>query len=308
MSFFFILGILSLIFPCYDQFGFGGSNEPLYTSKDVGITIVNHSNFKNIILESDTAWMVEFYSSWCGHCIRFAPIFKELGTNVEGWKSMIRLAAIDCAQDENVATCRDFEVMGYPSLKFFPPKSSKSESGQLRETMSKEIPIMMHDMAKYIETVSTNTSLANFWNENRWPNFELLQGSLQTMWANDSSSPKRAILIAEENESILGAFAMLELQTLQKENLLTRRGHSLSKPLFDLLKSIQASKPFVVLSVDKGQELNPTVLYSSDTSDIGKVWPELREALHMHIKKLNVAKEVVKKKGAKRNCGSKSHS
>ena len=96
------------------------------------------------------------------------------------------------------------------------------------------------------------------------------RGSLQTMWGNDSSSAKRAILIAEENESILGAFAMLELQTLQKENLLTRRGHSLSKPLFDLLKSIQASKPFVVLSVDKGQELTPMVLYSSDTSDIGK--------------------------------------
>ena len=78
------LGILSLVFPCYDQFGFGGSNEPLYTSKDVGITLVNHSNFKNVILDSDTAWMVEFYSSWCGHCIRFAPVFKELGTNVEG--------------------------------------------------------------------------------------------------------------------------------------------------------------------------------------------------------------------------------
>ena len=96
------------------------------------------------------------------------------------------------------------------------------------------------------------------------------RGSLQTMWGNDSSSAKRAILIAEENESILGAFAMLELQTLQKENLLTRRGHALSNPLFDLLKSIKASKPFVVLSVDKGQELNAMVLYSSDTSDIGK--------------------------------------
>ena len=56
----------------------------MYTSKDVGITLVDHSNFKNVILESDTAWMVEFYSSWCGHCIRFAPVFKELGTNVEG--------------------------------------------------------------------------------------------------------------------------------------------------------------------------------------------------------------------------------
>ena len=90
------------------------------------------------------------------------------------------------------------------------------------------------------------------------------------MWGNESNSPKRAILIAEENESILGAFAMMELQTLQKENLLTRRGHSLSNPLFDLLKSIPATKPFVILSVDKGQELTPMVLYSSDTSDIGK--------------------------------------
>ena len=92
------LGILSLVFPCYDQFGFGGSNEPLYTSKDVGITLVDHSNFKNIILESDTAWMVEFYSSWCGHCIRFAPVFKELGTNVEGKFNVyvVRLQAYLC--------------------------------------------------------------------------------------------------------------------------------------------------------------------------------------------------------------------
>mgnify|MGYP006864021308 CR=1 FL=1 len=49
------------------------------------------------------------------------------------------------------------------------------------------------------------------------------------------SSPKCAILIAEEDESILEAFAMLELQTLQKVNLLTWCGHSLSKPLFNFL-------------------------------------------------------------------------
>ena len=80
----FFLGVLCLFFPCYDQFGFGGSNAPLYTSNDVGITLVNHSNLTKVILDSDTAWMVEFYSSWCGHCIRFAPIFKDLGKNVDG--------------------------------------------------------------------------------------------------------------------------------------------------------------------------------------------------------------------------------
>ena len=96
------------------------------------------------------------------------PIFSD-------WKSIIKLAVIDCAQDENVATCRDYEIMGYPSLKFFPPKASKSETGQNRENMVKEIPIMMKDMAKYVENLSTNVSLTKFWNQNGWPNFELLQ-------------------------------------------------------------------------------------------------------------------------------------
>ena len=87
---------------------------------------------------------------------------------------MIRLAAIDCAQDENVATCRDYDIMGYPSLKFFPPKAAKSEVGLLRENHRKEIPTMMHDMAKYVEKISTNDSFAQIWSKNEWPNLELL--------------------------------------------------------------------------------------------------------------------------------------
>jgi len=295
MNFFFIIGVLSLVFPCYDQFGFGGSNEPLYNSKDVGITLVNHSNLTKIVLDSDTAWMVEFYSSWCGHCIRFAPIFKELGKNVDGWKSMIRLAAIDCAQDENVATCRDYDIMGYPSLKFFPPKAAKTEIGQQRENGLKEIPTMMHDMAKYMEKISTNISLTPIWTKKEWPNFELLTGSLNTIWTQESGGNDKAILIAEENESALGIFAMMELQTVAKEkNILIRRGQFKSSPLSDLLKSIQSSKPFVVLSIEKRSESKPTVIYSSDTSDIIKVWPELRNALHIHAKQLEIEKEVVK--------------
>lgn len=70
--------------PGHQQFGFGGSSEPLYSSSDIGITLINYSNFTQTILKSDSAWMVEFYSSWCGHCIRFAPIFKDLGQTVSG--------------------------------------------------------------------------------------------------------------------------------------------------------------------------------------------------------------------------------
>ena len=37
-------------------------------------------------------------------------------------------------------TCRDYDIMGYPSLKFFPPKATKTEIGQQRENNLKEIP------------------------------------------------------------------------------------------------------------------------------------------------------------------------
>ena len=85
------------------------------------------------------------------------------------------MAAIDCAQDENVPTCRQYEIMGYPSLKFFPPNAGDNEVGMLRESYNKEIPAMMIDMAKYMDTVAQNVSLAGFFKEHHWPDFSLLK-------------------------------------------------------------------------------------------------------------------------------------
>ena len=87
---------------------------------------------------------------------------------------MIRLAAIDCAHDENVATCRNYDIMGYPTLKFFPPKAATKDIGEARETMSKEIPLMMSDMADFVEKVSKNASFSSFWQDNHWPTLEPL--------------------------------------------------------------------------------------------------------------------------------------
>ena len=91
-----------------------------------------------------------------------------------GWKSMIRLAAIDCADDSNVATCRNYDIMGYPTLKFFPPQAAATEVGQAREAMSKEIPLMMSDMADFVAKVSKNSSLTSFWEKTHWPTLDPL--------------------------------------------------------------------------------------------------------------------------------------
>lgn len=39
------------------------------------------------------------------------------------WQNILVIAGIDCADDNNVAICREYEVMGYPSIRFFPPHS-----------------------------------------------------------------------------------------------------------------------------------------------------------------------------------------
>ena len=45
---------------------------------------MNIADFKSTIVATSNAWLVEFYSSWCGHCIDFAPAFIQLANDVKG--------------------------------------------------------------------------------------------------------------------------------------------------------------------------------------------------------------------------------
>lgn len=62
----------------------------LYKDTDpvVQMTVVD---FKTTIVDTSNAWLIEFYSSWCGHCIDFAPIFIELANDVKGMLLFIYL-------------------------------------------------------------------------------------------------------------------------------------------------------------------------------------------------------------------------
>jgi thiol oxidase len=45
---------------------------------------MNIADFKSTIVATSNAWLVEFYSSWCGHCIDFAPAYIQLANDVKG--------------------------------------------------------------------------------------------------------------------------------------------------------------------------------------------------------------------------------
>lgn len=93
-------------------------NIGLYSLND-DVEILTAENFKNELYNNERAWVVEFYNSWCGFCQRFAPSWKAFATDVKGWKSVVGIGVMDCANDENTPICREFEIMAYPTIKYF---------------------------------------------------------------------------------------------------------------------------------------------------------------------------------------------
>lgn len=71
---------------------------------------------------SSEAWMLEFYSGWCGHCQRFAPTLSSLAEDMRRWSSVMRVGVVECTLAENRDVCtKTFGVQAFPTLKFFNP-------------------------------------------------------------------------------------------------------------------------------------------------------------------------------------------
>ncbi|XP_055964125.1 sulfhydryl oxidase 1 isoform X2 [Sorex fumeus] len=90
----------------------------LYSPGDP-LTLLQASSVRGAVLGSRSAWAVEFFASWCGHCIAFAPTWKALANDVKGWRPALNLAALDCADETNSDVCRSFNIPGFPTVRFF---------------------------------------------------------------------------------------------------------------------------------------------------------------------------------------------
>ncbi|CCH45112.1 putative secreted protein [Wickerhamomyces ciferrii] len=72
--------------------------------------------FDDIVYKSGKDSLVDFYASWCGHCKKLAPIYDELADVYKNTKD-VQIVKIEC--DQNSATCKQFGIKGFPTLKFF---------------------------------------------------------------------------------------------------------------------------------------------------------------------------------------------
>ena len=75
---------------------------------------VNDSNFDQMVLQSKTPVLVDFWAVWCGPCRMVAPVVEELAGEYEGKVTMVKLNV-----DENPKTASQYGIMSIPTLFIF---------------------------------------------------------------------------------------------------------------------------------------------------------------------------------------------
>uniref|UniRef100_A0A5F8GCP6 Sulfhydryl oxidase n=1 Tax=Monodelphis domestica TaxID=13616 RepID=A0A5F8GCP6_MONDO len=110
----------------------------LYSPSD-SLVLLGQNTLRPTVLGSPSSWVVEFFASWCGHCIAFAPKWKALANEVKDWRPVLNVAALDCADEVNSEICRDFGITAYPTVKFFKAFSNNSSTGKEMSVFGKSV-------------------------------------------------------------------------------------------------------------------------------------------------------------------------
>ncbi|XP_053609121.1 protein disulfide-isomerase A6 homolog isoform X2 [Plodia interpunctella] len=97
----------------------GGSSD----KSDSDVVTLTDSNFKELVLDSEDMWLVEFYAPWCGHCKNLEPQWAKAATELKG---KVKLGALDATVHTSMAS--RYQVQGYPTIKFFPSGKKSSDS------------------------------------------------------------------------------------------------------------------------------------------------------------------------------------
>ncbi|XP_023257716.1 sulfhydryl oxidase 1 [Seriola lalandi dorsalis] len=184
----------------------------LYTASDQ-IVQLTPGNVESVLLNSTAATVVEFYASWCGHCIAFSPVYKSLARDLKEWKPAVDLAAVDCAAEENRKVCISYSIRGYPTLKFFHAYSKAGSTGKPFRDFPRDVRGLRHKIIDQLETHSET------WPPACPPLEPTSEAELDSFF--ETNNVQHLALIFEEAKSYVGRELTLDL--LQFENIAVRR-------------------------------------------------------------------------------------
>lgn len=214
--------------------------QGLYTADD-DVEILTVKNFKSNVYGQKNAWLIEFYNSWCGFCQRFAPSWKALASDIRGWKSRINIGAVDCSDNDNTEICRDFEIMAYPTLRYFHENYVEGPK-KLGDEVEKGDDVNSHRKLLIKKMISEQ----EIGRGRMFPNIQPYSASnLKHLFEGVSLNTKYIFLIFE-NGTTLGPEVAFDLQDVPE--IAVRYSYITNT---DLLQNLHVSKvPFMIVLSD----------------------------------------------------------
>ncbi|XP_051172729.1 sulfhydryl oxidase 2-like [Leptopilina boulardi] len=174
--------------------------EGLYNTND-HVVILNNTNFDSNVYNSNTSWLIEFYSQWCGHCQRFAPTWKVFGKNVKDLNSIVRIGVVDTSNPVN--TDISINITAVPTFMFYPVNANPNDT-PLELDPERDVASLQKILLDTLE-IEKRKGRGKL-----WPNFiPYSESDLQTMWQTIEGSVNYIVLIHESPESIVGTSLIL---------------------------------------------------------------------------------------------------
>ena len=86
--------------------------------------LLDEDNFHDYVIDADThklildkPWFILFFSPKCSFCNDFKPTWEEFHAKNKG---EINIGSIDCTSEKSQLLCMEYNIMGYPTLKYIP--------------------------------------------------------------------------------------------------------------------------------------------------------------------------------------------
>lgn len=115
---------------------------------------------------------------------------------------MVSLGAINCADDQNSQHCRVYEIMGYPTIRYFAPLTANFTIGETYQRTKDDPAVLRHSIIKKLE--KTETTVPN------WPELAAIEAdNLRSLWTNKTNH--LLILVVEKEDSYVGRDLILDL-------------------------------------------------------------------------------------------------
>ncbi|XP_023665375.2 sulfhydryl oxidase 2 [Paramormyrops kingsleyae] len=213
-------------------------------SKEDPLTILSSDTLKETLLNSSTAWLVQFYSSWCGHCIQYSTTWKALAGDVKDWEQAIRIGVLDCADEKNFDICKEFGIHFYPTFRYFKARSSTFDIGKAFKGPDRELQTVRQLMVNFLQNHTPEV-----WPP-QCPPLEPSRSAEILSLVGQKADHYTAVII-EEEDSYIGREVMLDL--MMYGGMTVKRTLNLDKAFLDRLGV--SSVPAVYLLYPNGSHV-----------------------------------------------------